>query len=319
VDDLRLTSAPAFVLLGVEPTTVQHPTSPKALTTTLVSFVNGPDGIPRNFALEVTPYWLRARPAFTATDYFRGSQLARTASFALATSPTTSTAADGAGETQGTAIAGSFRTMLVSPGIPAGYEALVATTERKLGECAVDPATVEACFARIAENEVARLRDLIVNPPGFSLELAAGGSGESTSGAAEDLRWRRAGVWLTPTYRLSGMVDLLAVARAMRERGGDDEEDRTLLDYGARLRLRASRDLALSAELVGRRYGGAGAEGSDRTTRYGGLLEYRATNDLFVFYAFGKDFAAADAPRSRLLSSLGLSLGFGNGPQIRIR
>jgi len=58
IDDIRTPPSPAFVLLGIEPSSVELPTTPRALGLSLLSATNQGDIIPRNYALEFAPYWL---------------------------------------------------------------------------------------------------------------------------------------------------------------------------------------------------------------------------------------------------------------------
>lgn len=69
--DLRTPTAPAFSLLGIAPIDIERPSTPRALAVSLLSAVNDGDGslLPRNFALEVAPYWLTQRPGLTFEAY----------------------------------------------------------------------------------------------------------------------------------------------------------------------------------------------------------------------------------------------------------
>jgi len=56
--DLLVTPAsPAFVVLGVEPASIERPGSPTDLGITILSSTNNLTVLPRNYALEFTPYW----------------------------------------------------------------------------------------------------------------------------------------------------------------------------------------------------------------------------------------------------------------------
>jgi len=92
---LRTPTSPAFVLLGITPTTVERPTTPRAVATSFLShFTEGGGAIlPRQFALEVGPYWLWSHPRLTIEDYMGaggslgnklGTSLQRTLSIAVA-------------------------------------------------------------------------------------------------------------------------------------------------------------------------------------------------------------------------------------------
>ena len=87
LDYLRTPSSPAFVLLGVSPTSITRPATPRALATELLSSTNRGTVVPNNFAVEFAPYWLTSRPALTYDEYVHGEPKAfRTLSISLATS-----------------------------------------------------------------------------------------------------------------------------------------------------------------------------------------------------------------------------------------
>ncbi len=71
LDNLRTPTSPAFTILGVTPTSIARPSTPRALALDLVSSTERGTVIPENYALEVAPYWLRARPALTFAQYTR--------------------------------------------------------------------------------------------------------------------------------------------------------------------------------------------------------------------------------------------------------
>jgi hypothetical protein len=69
--ELRTPSAPAFTLLGVAPSDVERPATPRAFAVTLLSALNERDDnlLPNGFAVEVAPYWLAAHPRLTFDVY----------------------------------------------------------------------------------------------------------------------------------------------------------------------------------------------------------------------------------------------------------
>jgi hypothetical protein len=69
--DLRTPTSPAFTLLGIAPTDVERPSTPRAFTVSLLSALRDGNGslLPRDFALEVAPYWLVQRPGLRFDDY----------------------------------------------------------------------------------------------------------------------------------------------------------------------------------------------------------------------------------------------------------
>src|SRR5262245_49784361 len=57
--DLKTPASPAFQLLGIAPTDVERPTTPRAFAVSLLSTLQKSDSVlPNGFAMEVAPYWL---------------------------------------------------------------------------------------------------------------------------------------------------------------------------------------------------------------------------------------------------------------------
>ena len=77
--DLRTPTSPAFTLLGIAPTDIERPTTPRAFAVSLLSALRDGDGslLPRDFALEVAPYWLVQRPTLSFTAYSNPTSCSR--------------------------------------------------------------------------------------------------------------------------------------------------------------------------------------------------------------------------------------------------
>lgn len=314
VDDLRPPLSPAFTLLGIEPASVQRPETPRAISTALLSLVRDESAMPRNFAMEVAPFWLKSRPSFEFDSLYGASwqtTVKRSSSFSIATTPRVLS-----GDTAGTSIGIGYRTLLRSGRQSTALRRVRDTLETSLGLCALTTGpALQECYGR--------LRPLIdslkahTQPVGFVLQLSFAGSGEYPENIAERSHWRRIGAWLSPSWRFEEGFELIGVGRYIRERvAASDTTPPNIVDLGGRLLWRVHDAIALSAEAI-RRRGSGGDNGSKSSTRYGGLIELRATQDLYVFYAFGRDFAAQDAPRSNVFSTIGLNVGFGKKPLVR--
>ena len=90
IEDLRTPTSPAFVLLDVAPASVERPENPKALIANLVSTASQAEGFPKNYALEVAPYWLKSHPHLTFSNYQQPSpaqSLLRTLTLSVGTTP----------------------------------------------------------------------------------------------------------------------------------------------------------------------------------------------------------------------------------------
>jgi hypothetical protein len=99
LEGMKTPTSPAFALLGVSPTTVERPTTPQGLAVGLfTSATKSADLIPRDYSLEVAPYWLKNHPALSHDTYFApgtAQSIAQTLSFSFVTSKPTDGSPDG--------------------------------------------------------------------------------------------------------------------------------------------------------------------------------------------------------------------------------
>lgn len=55
--DLKTPNSPGFQILDIAPSTIERPTNPKEFAVTLMSLTNNGTIIPKNFAMEFSPFW----------------------------------------------------------------------------------------------------------------------------------------------------------------------------------------------------------------------------------------------------------------------
>ena len=87
-NSLLTPASPAFSLLGAAPTEIAKPTTPADLAVTALSKSGNFTAIPRQFALETSPYWLFLHPRLSWRDDTArglGASLARTGTVSFAT------------------------------------------------------------------------------------------------------------------------------------------------------------------------------------------------------------------------------------------
>src|SRR4051812_4001309 len=98
--DLKTPAAPAFQLLGIAPTDVERPTTPRAVAVSLLSTLKQGDTVlPNGFAMEVAPYWLVPHSRLEFGTYINPSpaqSLRQTFSISVATSKAQSPPAEAA-------------------------------------------------------------------------------------------------------------------------------------------------------------------------------------------------------------------------------
>jgi hypothetical protein len=122
---MKTPSSPAFMALGLAPTTVERPTTPQGAAVAIATGVASATGISpaENFAMELTPYWTFPHPDLTSEELLnqRQESIYRNLSLSLAvvrgSSSGTATTAAGGTALPDTRAAAGLRTTLW-PGAP---------------------------------------------------------------------------------------------------------------------------------------------------------------------------------------------------------
>jgi hypothetical protein len=333
LNELRTPTSPAFVILGVEPTSIERPTTPRAFALGLLSAPGGAGGvIPENYAAEFAPYWMRSHPDLTFQEYVRPNplqSLLQTFSVSLATT----VLATGADSTTGVGI--GFRATplmgqpprqlrLLSDSLRLVQRALLnLSDELEVATTRADSQRITRLYdARSAQSRTlsAAIRALPEDERvGLFLQVAGALAGYYPQNDFSAGRVGRAGAWGTVTYRAEvPRVDVIGLARWLRD---EAEVEQNAVDLGFRGVFRFNR-LSASAEWVNRAAAepadGADADagGFSDSRRVVGQLEYRASDDLFVTFSFGQDFANVGDDREPLVAILGGQLHFGAKPVV---
>jgi hypothetical protein len=237
-DDLRTPLAPAFALLGVAPTSIERPQNSRALTLNLFSAFREGEGLPRNYALDVTPFWLRSHPALTFDDYYHPTllqSLARTFSVSVAT---TSTEAEDPALPGVTSLGFGLRTLLV-PGrahpslqsaredlmdvsveqaalddrivklefeheaaVTAGRTDVASTLKADIAAAQRDTQTRRDELAAEARAIALRMQALDKDRVGLMVSVAAAHVVDFPGERFQDAEAARWGLWVTPAYRM---------------------------------------------------------------------------------------------------------------------
>ncbi len=313
LDELRTPASPVFVLLGVAPSAVERPSTPKALAATLLAASGDLQVFPKNYAIEVAPYWLSSHPGLTYEQFHDPGlwqSLKQTLSVSLATSRSSPVLSD-----SGTAVGLGARTFVSS-----GYtdrKALNALTAQldtvqqaqNLALLNHAPTAVRDSLAMRNDRLTRQLQALVQDRLGYIVEAAAGLIAAYPLDAFANGRVSRTGVWLTQTYRLRHpQADVLVVSRFIH----DVSAARNLYDLGGRL-VYSNRGLSISGEYVGR----FGSSQADKTHRATGNLEYRWAEGKYITATFGRNFD--EATGRTLIALIGVDLGFGKVPILSLK
>lgn len=312
LDSLRPPASPAFVLLDVAPSTIERPTTPRAVAFGLASSVGDADGLPKNYAVAFAPYWLTSHPRLTLDAYERGgfaANLVRTLDFSFASAERTK---DSTGTPlPGTRLGWGVRALplkgVQSDSVPILLDSIRGIHRR----CLLEDDT-EGCIARAdsaIHGLVRRTQREMRNRYGWTLEIAGGMTVDFPNDDFSRGRGERVGVWITPGYRAQhSPMQNLFVLRYIRDLADVDENT---LDFGGRVYWEW-KQAALSAEVV-QRWSGAEWKNTQRVT---GTFEFQITGDLYATYSLGRDFVPQDGGNNRLVSILGVNFGVGTKPSL---
>lgn len=320
IDDLTAPTSPGFVLLDLAPASVERPENPKSFALNLLNRLASSSGLPKDYAMEVAPYWLHSHPGLTFREYQRPTVLqsmAQTFSVSVATTP----AGDAPSASPGTRLALGLRANVWNGRPSSSLEDLVENLEQINGVILDKLARKENIDEERAEARETSLAIQALDKQrlGFFLTVAGGQVWEIPDADTRHSRVQRRGFWVTPAYRVRACgpagaacvssVDFIGVVRALKDLQKD-----ALWDYGARLLWRPTKELHLSVETLQRNKRSATPAPAD-TSRTVGMLEYRIRPDLVVYGSFGRDFEKDSGVRP-LVSIMGLNIGFGPTPSV---
>ena len=319
VDDLKTPSSPGFVVLGVEPTSVQRPTTPRAVGLSLMSAVrDGGSLIPKNYAFEVAPYWFTSRPSLTYEDW-NSASVAQTMLQSFALSFATTSVVGQGGQSSATGIGVGVRTLLLK-----GRETQEARATRdRIAALQTEIVRPKTTLAREDEinvelrEQALQLQTFNRQRAGWVLEVAGAIGAKVEDGDFDGGKVTRYGFWATPGYRLEDRFVLLGVARYQRDK---ETEGQDLFDVGGRLQF-DTEEFILSVEAVRRLVENDVAVPRDdmSSTRVVGTMDYRISDDYYLTASFGRDYQSTATGMSGLVSFLGLNVGLSKTPTVSLQ
>lgn len=327
---LRTPTSPAFSILGITPASIERPGTPRAFAISLLEAGAGAGALPENYAAEFAPYWWGPRRNLTFDRYYRPDVLqALLQTFTVSVAVTT--------QTVGTDTTTRVGVGFVASPLPGRATAAMDSTVRALRglqQQAVALRFRQIDAQRAGDSILARARgDSIAavalqsqtvaqavqtgdtERVGLVLQVAGALAGAYPGNDFGAGRVQRTGAWASVTYRNDQpRLDFIGLARYQRD-GVDEAQD--LWDVGGRAAIGLDR-VSAGAEFLVRTAAADSADAGtfDDGTRFVGILEFRATNDLFLTFSFGQDFKVRAEGESPLVAILSGSLHFGDVPQV---
>ena len=339
----RTPTSPAFVLMGVEPTSVERPNSPSALAVSILNRTQNFSALPKDYALEVSPYWLASHPDLTwRSDTARniGESLIRTLTISGGTALDDSEAST---SVLSFAVRGNICSGTMTPRTQQNltaaesllgdqsrifnvflkkYKAESMWEDRKSNELAGAHSIAETvAVLQKFERMVDSIGPLILEDPDYREAIAA------STEELNNLMVTREGflleaaagvVWRFPESRIDTgrfarfgfwltpayQLDDLSIVGVFRYLH-DQEPLVDLYDVGMRFIYTGS-NLALSCESVHRT--ARPVIGTPDQYRLAGVLNYRIQKGIWLNATFGKNYDSNS--RGSLLAQLGLSFDF---------
>jgi hypothetical protein len=330
LEDVKTPPSPAFVLLGISPTDVQRPTTPRALAVALLSSVQDSSGTPKNVALEVAPYWLQERPTLSFDDYdlpTLAQSFIQTLSISVAMKP--SETSDG--KTTPTTGGLGARAAWVLGGRSKLEQQVINAYYKKVGDLAAENDPTAHPIGETDTVAEAKRFSEILKPYGQSIrdasrqgrwiiEAAAAVTAAFPENKTDQRTTQKTGFWLTPSYRMNRStfdpktgkltetptVDVIGVIRTINDRTATG--DKNPLDIGGRL-LWDSGTMALSAEHVQR------TRATKKSHRTSAMIEFKLNNDIYLSGTLGRNFDDAN-PNGNLLAIFGINFNVGKTPSL---
>jgi hypothetical protein len=296
VDDLKTPTVPAFAIIGISPTDVETPRTPKELSVALYNAYNG-GAVAQNVALDVAPYWLFAHPLLTYDEYVDASipdQLLQNLSVSMATAA--------APEAASTDIGLGVRTHVflveavdkeAAKKLQREQERQALAVQKQIAHCDDQPSKppCPALTDRVAklgasEGDLkalgAAVQNALTSRTGVTIGFAGAVSSRSASDKFAPNDFRKAAGWVNLGYRGGGWE----MAGLVRFTGVDAPEQLQFVDLGAKIGVFKPK-WDLHAEAVYRVVSGQDPP-VDNSGRVAGTFEFEVTSGVFVSTTFGK-------------------------------
>jgi hypothetical protein len=332
IKDLQVPSTPAFILLDAAPTSIEHPTTAKALGLNLINAVQQAGGFPTNFGLEVTPFWY-TRPKNLTPEFFYGLKekngvwknnpfgQAKFSAFSLASVNKT----DSITKKNSNFISIGFHSTLIN--IP--RKGTVDKLNNYLSELRDQIDSLNIIFAgqpadvqQEILNKIAKLKNppaenilkLMEQKPLFTLGAAIGYATAFEDNDVDNRSQGRFGGWLTASLSLpldeenTNYFNLLALGRYLDNNYLMVEgKSTTYADFGGKGEFQFKR-FWIGYELI-KRFDQSNSKFN--TSRSAGLIKFKISDNIYINGTFGKNFGKSN----NLIALLGINFGIGNGTE----
>lgn len=329
IEDLKTPPSPAFVLMGIAPSAVERPTTPRALGASLLSALNDSSNssAPKNFALDVAPYWLRSHPKLSYKQYNQpgfGQALMQSLSISLAAKQQTAATATAPATTLGgVGVRASWllgKPSEIEDQIRVAIEEAAVSEALKGGAATSGPLTAAPLISNPVNTKLIDAFRSARYEGRWFIEGAAASTALFTGNDAEQSTHQKSGFWLASSYRMNRTsfdtttktvtsqpnIDLVGVLRWISDHTGTVRTEP--LDIGVRV-VWSTAELEISAEHVERR------KSSNNSARTAAVGEFKLSDTVSLTATFGKNFKDEN-PNGNLLAIFGVHFGVGSKPVV---
>jgi hypothetical protein len=342
--DLEIPNSPGFILLDKAPSTIERPNSSKAFMLSVINSFDANNGIPKNYAVDFTPFWFFKHPNMTSYKYAgynaeKNNQLIfshiKKASVSLAFVTTTDTITN----TPINNLSLGFRTNLITVRSRQDIEDLKAANSKvvkylrdfdiRLGEAGIvyNPATMtreeydKKLNEFLAKEEMERSKDkselaeILKRRAVFAIDGAIGYNNFFLNNSFSNSHFGRFGAWLTLNYsqvldkqnKDKSYFNFYALGRYLSDGTTITNNEyviQNFYDFGGKLEFEFKK-VSVAYEYIYR------VNDNTNTFRSNGLVKYKISDQLFLTGAFGKNFG----DNNNLISLLGLNWGLSSGAE----
>lgn len=341
LDNLEMPSSPAFILLDVAPTSIERPKTTKAFSTSILNSLNKNNGIPENYAIEFAPFWFFKHAKLNAINYWgfkkttRGNKpapfsQARFGNLSFATVKS-SNMIDSLGTTQElTNMSFGFRTTLIQIRNKTDVNKLVLLNLNhvsRISDIMSDGRLSKAdIFIALEKDKQLKesneeIKNVLSRKPVFAVDLAGATAWSFSDNNYNSIDVNRMGAWLTLNYAQTlqkknekiknDYLNIYVLARLMQDNNVLGNENKIIssnvFDSGGKIEFELDR-LSFSYEYL---YRTNLSEKISDSFRSSGLMKYRASDQLLVTGAFGRNFGDGN----NLITQIGITWGLNSKGQ----
>lgn len=342
--DLEIPNSPGFILLDKAPSTIERPNSSKAFMLSVINSFEAGSAIPKNYAVDFTPFWFFKHPHMSSYKYAgynaeKGRQMAFSHLKKVSVSMAFVTTADTLTGATVNNLSLGLRANIITLRSKADIEDLKAANAKvvkylrdmdtRLNEAGVvyDPATMSreeynkkvndflAKEAKARSEDKSELAEILKRRPVFGVDGAVGYNTFFLNNNFSNNHLGRFGAWLTLNYsqvldkqnKTKNYLNVYALGRYIADGTvykNDQYNIQNFFDAGGKLEFEFKK-ISIAYEYIYR------VNDKTSTFRSNGLLKYKLSDQLVLTGAFGKNFGDTH----NLISLLGIHWGLSSGSE----